>query len=234
MKVLSAQDLASFYPVLFHMAAADSWQSIQSLGLLSTARLVEQFDVPEPLASDLVTKHRPESVRIESTTHGNAIVRDQKPMSYGGLARALPPGTSAAEWITLLNSMVFFWPTVERLKRFINAREYRGQRKTILVFDTLKTVSSELERVRLSRLNSGCTKPFPHLRSTTDTFLPISEYGFWERKSRGLDPLAEVAIQDGVSDVPRLVNLVVEVGGDQPPATLFGSSDAVSSFLAML
>jgi hypothetical protein len=43
-------ELIDYYPRPYHMAADGSWPSIRAYGLLSTASLVELFEVPEPHA----------------------------------------------------------------------------------------------------------------------------------------------------------------------------------------
>jgi hypothetical protein len=55
-------------------------------------------------------------------------------------------------------------------------------------------VARHQERIVLSPMNSGCTKPYPHPRGL-GTFLPIEEYPYdvWVARRRGREPLVEVA-----------------------------------------
>ena len=55
----SIRPLCDRYPVLYHLSHAGSWPTIQRLGLLSTERLLDVFDVAEPRRTDLLTRRRP-------------------------------------------------------------------------------------------------------------------------------------------------------------------------------
>ncbi len=221
--MLTDLELSKAYPNLFHMAAEDSWPSIEKHGLLSTERLLDLFQVESNLRRKLASEHRPESVMIEHPRLGRALIRDQKPMSYAGLRRALPSTTAPEQWLKILNSMVFFWPTIERLSRFVNAREYRAQRKTIMILDTRKLLSQDSARIRLSHLNSGCTKPYPHPRDPASTFLPISAFPYHDRVARRLDPIAEISVLEGVQNVGEVATAVFETGGNRCSRILLGS-----------
>jgi hypothetical protein len=96
-------------------------------------------------------------------------------MSDGGLVRALQDGLKPRDWYRILNKKVFFWLTRERLETLINAREYREQRKSVLVIDTRKLLERQSEQVLLSPMNSGYTKPYPHPRGLT-IFRQLSVY----------------------------------------------------------
>jgi hypothetical protein len=56
---LEVQELVDDYPRLYRMGEDDSWPSIQANRLLSTASLLELFQVPEPRRNQLLTRHRP-------------------------------------------------------------------------------------------------------------------------------------------------------------------------------
>ena len=129
-------------------------------------------------------------------------------MSDGGLQRALRDGLTPPEWYRILNSKVFFWPSERRLNSMLGAQAYRDREHLVLVVSTEALLERHSDRVLLSRLNSGATKPFPHKRGK-DCFLPMGSYPYWERVRRGLDPVAEVAVP---SSVPDISELVVTVG----------------------
>lgn len=209
---MSIETLARTYPRLYHMAEAGSWPSIARYGLLSTSALLDLFKISGEQRLAIEERHRPESVTIIHREFGLAVVRDQKPMSDGGLRRALGGQMEPRDWYRLLNSMVFFWPNKERLGRFREAAAYRDQRKAILTVDTQRLLALEADRMFLSALNSGCTRPFPHPRGR-DTFQPISSYPFHERKARRLDLVAEVAVAHSVLKIADCVIRVEEVGG---------------------
>src|SRR6266498_5996332 len=96
-------ELIEYYPRLYHMAEDGSWPSIARHGLLSTERLVDLFEVPEPQRTMLLTQHRPECVPLAHPRHGHAVIRDQKPLQITKLQRLLTDLT-VTQWIQLLKS----------------------------------------------------------------------------------------------------------------------------------
>jgi hypothetical protein len=111
---------------------------------------------------------------------------------------------------------VFFWLTLKRLQKLLNAKAYRNQRQTVIVLDTRRLLARHSDKVLLSPLNSGCTKPFPHPRGAR-TFLRVEEYPFADRRRRGLEPVVELAVDYLVPNVSSLVVNVQEIGGGSPP-----------------
>lgn len=204
---ITAEELAKLYPRLYHMAHRDSWAGIQELGLLSTTALLDSYEKKGQEREKLESQHRPESVTITHPNRRNAVIRDQKPMSDESLRRALKSsGLEPSDWYRTLNSKVFFWLTEERLIRLLGADAYRNDEHCVLTIDTLTIVTDHKYDVRLSPINSGCTKPYPWPRGN-DTFLTMNEYPFneWNRKRGGNDPVVEVAIEKGVPDVTKYV-----------------------------
>lgn len=101
-------DLVRLYPEAYHMAADGSWPSIARHGLLSTAALVERWEVAEPgIRQSLLEQRRPDSVAIEHAEHGIAIVRDHGPINQAALTDALIDMT-LEQWFGVLNERVFF------------------------------------------------------------------------------------------------------------------------------
>jgi hypothetical protein len=87
---MHTSDLTRLYPEAYHMAADGSWPSIARHGLLSTAALVERWEIASPgIRESLLQQRRPEQVAIEHPEHGVAIVRDHKPIREAALAEAL-------------------------------------------------------------------------------------------------------------------------------------------------
>lgn len=206
--------LASQFPRLYHMAEEGSWPSIQKHGLLSTSALLDLFGIIGKKRLGIEENHRMDKVLISHKIHGSAIIRDQKPMNDSGLLRCLEPGISPALWYKILNEKVFFWLTRERLNRLLHARPYRGKRHCILTVDTSALLEKYARMVRLSPINSGCTKPYPWPRGL-DTFLPLNQYpyDYWNKKRRGKDPIVELAVRHSVPDVCSVLIRVEEVQG---------------------
>ena len=197
------------YPRLYHMAEANSWPSIRKHGLLSTTALLDLFEISGALRQSLESQHRPHSVAITHPEHGQAVIRDQKPLRPGPLAKCLV-GMTPAQWYRTLNRYVFFWVTKERLTTLLGARAYRNKTHTVITVDTALLLETNARAARLSPINSGSTIYNPRPRGA-DTFQRMSNYPFEERRRlRGLaNAVAELAIQYSVSDIPRCV---VEVG----------------------
>jgi hypothetical protein len=198
--------LITTFPRLYHMADHNAWPSVQKHGLLSTSALLDLFEISGAARERLEAAHRPDSVTIEHPVHGRAVIRDQKPMSDKGLMRCLT-GATPREWYVILNAKVFFWPHEERLQTLLEAQAYREHRQCVITVDTRKLVESRSERILLSPMNSGATKPMAHPRSPK-TFLPIPDYPFeqWRRKrGRALNAIAEVAVTHSVPNVSQMV-----------------------------
>ncbi|MCY4151346.1 MAG: hypothetical protein OXE94_03810 [Aestuariivita sp.] len=199
------EQLAESYPRLFHMAWQGSWENIRKYGLLSTQALVELYKLSPEQGGLLLQNHRPEWVEISCAGLGTATVRDQKPMSDKGVCTALGVN-DPRPWYELLNSMVFFWPTKERLRTMMSAKAYIGMKHDLLVVDTKKLVDRHCDNIRLSRMNSGATKPFSHPRDL-NLFKTFEEFPFGDRRKRcGVKKaVAEVCVLNSVRDIKDLV-----------------------------
>jgi len=200
------EQLAEHYPQLFHMAWPGSWAGIREHGLRSTQSLVELYKTDSQKSHAILQQHRSESVAITCAGLPDATIRDQKPMSDKGVCKALgvnDPGP----WYTLLNSMVFLWPTVERLRTMMGARAYIGMRHDLLVVGTAKLVERHRDGIRLSRMNSGATQPIPYPRDL-DLFKRFEEFPFDQRlkSHRQAGAIAEVCVVDGIQDIENVVD----------------------------
>ncbi len=192
-------ELIEYYPRLYHMAEDGSWPSIARHGLLSTERLVDLFEVPEPQRTMLLTQHRPECVPLTHPRHGHAVIRDQKPLQITKLQRLLTDLT-VTQWIQLLNSHVFFWLHPDRLATLLNARAYRTRPHVVLTVDTRSLVSAHAARVRLSPINSGATAYLNGHRGSA-TFQPIAAYQHPRSRLRPPKYVIELAVAQHIPDI---------------------------------
>ena len=156
------EDLSRHYPVLYHIAWGGSWPSIEEHGLLATKALLQLYGKSDDEIFQLTQARRAHWVPLDCPGRPRAVLRDQKPMTDEGLRRALPDSVEPWQWYELINSMVFFWPTRARLRTMISASAYKAVEHDVLVVDTKTLLRLEEEDIRLSRMNSGCTKPMPH------------------------------------------------------------------------
>jgi Family of unknown function (DUF7002) len=209
---MSVEQLVRRYPRLYHMAESGSWQSVREHGLLSTSALLDLFEYRGRRRDAIESQHRPVSVEITHPRYGSAVIRDQKPMSDGALRRCLQ-GMTPQEWYRVLNSYVFFWLTPERLSTLLNAGSYKDEAHCVLELDTQSLVARHHRSILLSPMNSGCTRPFAHPRGR-DTFKPIAEFPFDQRRNRGSNAVVELAVQYSVPDVRDFVVDVKQMKGD--------------------
>lgn len=205
------------YPRLYHMAEEGSWPSIAAHGLLSTASLLDLFEVPSALCTTLLESRRPESVTIRHPGYGTAVVRDQKPLTEKALVKCLID-LEPKEWCRLLNSRVYFWPTRARLMRLLSARAYRSRAHDVITVDTARLLARYGSSTVLSPINSGSTVYNPRPRGA-QTFQAPQSYPWAERiQLRGRrEAVAEIAVDEGIRDI---LDVAVEVNRMQMDATL--------------
>lgn len=216
--------LVERYPRLYHMAADGSWDSIVRHGLLSTSALLDLFEYRDAQRYRLEAAHRPESVVIEHPIHGQAVIRDQKPMDDTGLRRSLL-GMTREDWYRNLNSRVFFWLTLERLYRMLNAAAYRNQTHAVLIVDTKGLLQRHRDRVMLSAMNTGATKPYPFPRGPS-TFQRLETYPLaaMVKKRGNRDPIVELAVDYSVPDIREIVLAVKLMRGEEILRTIYRPS----------
>ncbi len=212
---ISLSQLEQLYPRLYHMAEENTWESIKKYGLLSTTALLDLYGINEILRNSIESEHRPESVKIVSEIYGSAIIRDQKPLRESSLKDCLIDLTPK-EWFKMLNNRVFFWLTEKRLSTLLSARAYRQKIHCVLTIDTKQFLKQYSNQIKLSPINSGSTIYKPVKRGS-NTFLPISEYPFDERKKiRGLDnAIAELTVEYSIPDIAEFTVNAAHIRGNQ-------------------
>lgn len=216
------EELLQDCPTLYHMAEKDSWPSIKGIGLLSTTALLDRYKVEGTCRRDIEARRRPKSIELQGKGLPSAIIRDQFPMTDGGLERCLQDGLSPSSWYRLLNSKVFFWPTRARLLRLLSAGTYRLHEHDVLELDSRSLINAYAERVWFCPMNSGCTKPFPHPRGK-DTFARIPKYPYstWRLKRPRGERVVEVAVDYAVPDVAKYVKRVRRMKGEKSLKIIF-------------
>lgn len=211
-------NIAEYYPLLYHMAEADTWDSIRKYGLLSTSALLDLFEITDANRYAIESKRRSQSVTISHTEYGSAVIRDQKPMHEKSLLKCLI-NMSPQQWYEILNRRVFFWPTIDRLNRLLRA--YPGQKHTVITADTAQLLERHFDQVTLSRINSGCTRPMAWPRGN-DTFLSVPVFPFETRRQKyRRDAIAELAVDYAVSDIVDVVIRVEHVVGTSPVEIIY-------------
>lgn len=205
---MESADLVRRYPRLYHMAADESWESIAERGLLSCTALLDLFEVADARRSEIEAERRPESVVIDHPDVGIAVIRDNKPLLEGRLAGCLQDGMTPTDWYRLLNRRVFFWPTRKRVDTLLAAAAYRDAPQIVISVRTNDLVVAHGDRITLSAINSGATRPFAWPRGAS-TFLSIEDFDWEARRRRGQSAIAEVAVDYAVGNVIDVVERVV-------------------------
>jgi hypothetical protein len=199
------------------MASYGSWPSIRQHGLLSTSELLSLFEITADRRCELLTQQRKHSVPISHPVHGNAVLRDQKPLSAKNLARCLVD-CDEKTWYQLLNERVFFWLDRDRLMTLMSAGEYAGQQHTVLELDSLGLVTKYRDAIEVATMNTGNTRPFPHPRGR-ETFRSLQQFDY-ERRRRLPDysAVVELTVLRGVSDIREHVTRVLHADATEEGA----------------
>jgi hypothetical protein len=201
----NAETLVHHYPELFHVSEPDAWRGIARHGLRSTRNLLNLFEIDDDRCAELLCTRRATSTLLDHPVHGAAHIRDQIPLSLTRLESALTDMT-VGEWLELLNSLCFFWPTIERVERLLRASHYAGRCHDVLVVDTKALVARQAEAIRVAAINTGATRPFARPRGR-DTFLPLEDFPLSDRLGRvgRAGAVAEVAVEDAVPEIGEML-----------------------------
>lgn len=161
---MSAMSSAALPARVYHLAEAANWSSIQRLGLLPAATLIERAGWPASRAREWRSAH--------TILPGGAEIRDQRPMPAPALLRALV-GLTPAEWYGLINARVFCWLDPERLNRQCAACGPRPQ--IVLTLDTAALLARHADAAAVSPINTGNARRAPARRGRA-TFVPVAQW----------------------------------------------------------
>ena len=193
--MVTVEQLAAKYPLLWHMADVRNTDGILQRGLLSTSALLDLLEIDRNERKRYERERRPDDTVLESDEHGTIVLRDQRPLNIARLEGALTSGTTR-NFLAFINRRVFFWPTIERLKTMNGARAYQDRTQLVFVLRSAGLLAEYEPSIRLSRINSGATMPYAAPRSVA-TFQTLREYDW----SSGKRSVAEVTIESGVPDI---------------------------------
>ena len=213
---MKIEELVRQYPYAYHMAETGTWDSIKRHGLLSTVALLDLFEIKGAARQSIENERRPESVTINHPKHGQAVIRDQKPMTESALLKCLKRPVTPRDWYRTLNGNVFFWLSSERLARLLSARAYRHKQHCVLTLNTERLVALHEKQITLCPINSGSTIFKPQPRGA-GTFLPIADYPFdeWTGRRPIRDAVVELVVKYSVPNIDGLVLRVEERKGDK-------------------
>jgi hypothetical protein len=194
-------------PVVYHLAEAENWPSIQQYGLLSTRALLDRVGMYGPARAAVVRAHRPHRTILPT----GWIIRDQKPMPPTALERCLV-GLTASQWYELLNSKVFFWFDPERLNR--QRRACRRFPQVVLRIASDQLLRRHAAQTALTPINTGNARRKPAVRGAA-TFVPSTVWAdsAWQSEAQALGTRprpwrhspVELTVTDSVPDVMKFV-----------------------------
>jgi hypothetical protein len=206
---MTPEELAERHPRLYHITESGAWPSIAQRGLLTTRRLLDQFERDPEQRAYLATRRRPHPVTLTHPVHGQVVLNDQGPLSEKALRGCLDDGLTPADWIAMLNDRVFFWADQSSLDRHLNSWKNHDRPCVILVVDTLSLARAHVEQVEICPINSGSAMRRPARRGL-GTFAPLAAMSFeeWRRQRGQLDSIREVVVREGIADIRQHVREV--------------------------
>lgn len=174
---------------LYHLTDLNNVQTIlETRTILSTNVIVDQNQIMTLDEKNLLKKTRRKNhIQLQYDNHTFKI-RDQRPLSPVALSKCLTNGCTIEEYIELLNSRVFFWPTLKRLN--IHFGRYAHEKPVIIRCKTRDILETN-QNAELCHLNSGATRPNAYLGGIASprgkhTFIPIAAF------EMGISKVAEV------------------------------------------
>jgi hypothetical protein len=197
-------------PLVYHLAEAGNWPSIQRDGLFSTCALLERAGISGSNRAVIEREHRPKRTILSN----GLVIRDQKPMPPAALERCLV-GLTSTQWYHLLNSKVFFWLDIERLNR---QRRACGEfPQVVLKIATDRLLNRYAAKAALTPINTGNARRKPALRGAA-TFVPHSDWvdTAWLSEAQALGtrprPRNHLPVELTIADsVPDVMDFVVSV-----------------------
>jgi uncharacterized protein (DUF952 family) len=154
--------------VIYHLAEAANWPSIQRTGLLPAAHLLQRFVHDDAEQAALQQRQRLRHIVLAEGVE----IRDQRPLPEAALTSCLVDLT-AAQWYAMLNERVFFWLDPARVNRQHRACGSRPQ--VVLTIDTARLVETYREQVSVSPINTGNARRRPARRGAA-TFVPYAQW----------------------------------------------------------
>ncbi|WP_164478737.1 DUF7002 family protein [Mycolicibacterium stellerae] len=154
--------------VVYHLAEAANWPSIQRDGLLPATLLLQRFVRDDAKRAALQQRQRPRHVALADGVE----IRDQRPLPEAALSGCLVDLT-AAQWYAMLNERVFFWIDPARVNRQHRACGTRPQ--IVLTIDTARLIATYQAQVSVSPINTGNARRRPARRGAA-TFVPYTQW----------------------------------------------------------
>jgi hypothetical protein len=217
---VDAEQLAALHPVVYHMAEDGSWPSIRERGLISTQAIVDLYQPDDETCAEILATVRRRKITLTRDGLPDITIRDQLPAKF--LHACMNEGVSPQEYLDALNSRVFFWVSLQRLKTLLHARPYRNLRHTVLHVDTAELLRAYQGRVQLAPYNTGSMHVPNAPKRGPDVFTDLADYPYddWaRRRGRSGDPIVELTIDYAVPGISSYV-IRAETWADGLPTEL--------------
>lgn len=203
---MTADELITRHPRLYHLTTPGAWEIIRKHGLLSTEELLRRVGLRESEVQARIRRRRVVREVLDPTPLGRVVLNDNKPIHLGKLTRCLDDGLTPADWLAELNRRVFFWVKEARMKGLGEAQINRADPRELLVLDTASVVARCGSQMQIAPINTGNTLYDPARRGRA-TFTPLGAlpYAAWrqlrrQRKSSP-DEVVEVTVLGAVPDI---------------------------------
>ena len=119
---------------------------------------------------------------------------------------------------------MFFWVSLPRLERLLNARQYRHLRHTVLRIDTAALLEEYAAVVQLAPYNTGSMQVPAAPKRGPDIFTDLADYPYDEwaaKRGRNREPVVELTVKDAVPDIAKFVTRVEIWAGGRPVELLY-------------
>jgi hypothetical protein len=224
---VDADQLTELHPVVYHMAEDGSWPSILERGLLSAQAIIDLYQPDDGDKTEILATVRRRKITLTRDGLPDITIRDQLPAKF--LSACMNEGVSPKEYLDALNSRVFFWVSVQRLKTLLHARHYRNLRHTVLHVDTAALLRAYSGRVQLAPYNTGSMHVPNAPKRGPDVFMDLADYPYddWvRRRGRSGDPIVELTIDYAVPDISSYVIRAETWAGGAPTEVLYARAPA--------
>lgn len=140
-------------PYVYHLSNRHNLEFILETGILYSTEEIANIVKLESKGEFLTTRRRGciNLSRGKRSFH----VRDQDPLSEVILSKCLETGWTIPKYVALLNSKVFFWPTVGDLEKHYARYERVKEDLIILRLNTEELFSVNKQQPKFCHLNSG-------------------------------------------------------------------------------
>lgn len=193
---MDVDDFIREYPEIWHMAERGSWPKILRDGLLSTAALLDLYQVQAEERRRLESCRRASSETIaHATTSEKAVLRDNRPITEALLCKRLTGGMKPADWYRLLNRHVFFWVERKDLQGFL--RTYGDAEQDVITVDTGELVERDVDQIAITPFNTGSMRRPSEYERGPETFARIRDFDlqYWRARIRHRRPIVELAVE---------------------------------------